>query len=69
MDIEQAGFSTLKGTVKALNKYRPRLVISIYPNIEDFERIPKFTKTIFPGYQLSLGHYSMGEKRPYYWCR
>jgi hypothetical protein len=41
-----------------LKKYKPKLAISVYHNIEDFKRIPEFIKNISPEYQLYLGHYS-----------
>jgi FkbM family methyltransferase len=58
MDIEGAELSALKGAIRTLKKYKPKLAISIYHNLDHFKSIPEFIKTISPEYRLYLGHYT-----------
>lgn len=60
MDIEGAELSALIGATHTLQKYKPKLAISLYHNIEDFYTIPKFIDDLQLGYTFYLGHYTLG---------
>lgn len=57
-DIEGAELSALKGGIKTLQKYRPKLAISLYHKNEDLVDIPLWIRDHVPGYKFYLRHYS-----------
>lgn len=56
MDIEGAEHSALEGARKVLREDKPVLSIALYHSGRDFFEIPKFIKSIHPGYKLLLAH-------------
>lgn len=58
MDIEGAELNALQGGVQIIQKYKPKLAISIYHRAEDLIELPLFIKSIVPEYKLYLRHYS-----------
>ena len=54
MDIEGAELDALKGAERLLKEYRPKLAICVYHKVEDIFTIPKFIKSVVPGYRLKL---------------
>jgi len=59
MDIEGAELNALKGTIKTLRKYRPKLAISLYHSLSDFITIPGFLSSLNLDYEFYLGHYTI----------
>lgn len=59
MDIEGAELNALKGAINTLQKFRPKLAIALYHNIEDFYKIPLWLNELGLGYKFYLGHYSI----------
>ena len=59
MDIEGSELAALKGGVKTIKQYKPKLAISIYHNSEDLIEIPKLLLKLNPQYKFWLRHYSM----------
>jgi hypothetical protein len=59
MDIEGAEPVALKGAIKTIKKYRPKLAIAIYHSMNDFVGIPKWIDDLGLGYKLFLGHYTI----------
>jgi FkbM family methyltransferase len=58
LDIEGAELETLKGSVRTLRKYRPKLAISVYHYpYEQFVDIVQFLLEIDLGYALYMGHH------------
>jgi len=60
MDIEGAEIEALKGAVKTIQKYKPKLAVCVYHKVGDFIDIPLLIKEINPEYKLYLRHYSTG---------
>lgn len=58
MDIEGAELEALKGSIKTLRKYRPKLALSLYHKNEDLYTIPLWLKENIPDYKFYLRHYS-----------
>ena len=60
MDIEGAELSALKGAIKTLKKFRPKLAISVYHNAgRDILEIPQWLENLQLDYQFHLGHYTI----------
>ncbi|CCO22584.1 FkbM family methyltransferase [Maridesulfovibrio hydrothermalis] len=57
MDIEGAELNALRGAIKTLKKFRPKLAICLYHSPEDFHTIPYFLKSLDLGYEFSLNHH------------
>lgn len=58
MDIEGAEYEALEGAAMTMEKYAPKLAISVYHKIDDIYRIPLLIKSIQPGYKFYLRHLS-----------
>ncbi len=58
MDIEGTELDALIGTKNALIKYRPKLAISIYHNINHFFEIPKFINKLNLNYKFFMDHFT-----------
>lgn len=58
MDIEGSEYNALIGAKQTLQKYNPKLAISIYHLHDDLIHIPKLIKEINPNYKLYLSHKS-----------
>jgi FkbM family methyltransferase len=59
LDIEGLELAALKGAARSIERYRPRLAISLYHKLQDFYEIPLYLKSMFPCYRLYLDHYTI----------
>ena len=59
MDIEGAELAALHGAEKTIRRFRPKLAISVYHNLEDFWTIPQFLSSLANGYQFYLRHFTI----------
>jgi FkbM family methyltransferase len=62
MDIEGFELSALKGAANTIEKYRPKLAISLYHKKNDFIDIPVYLNTLFPFYRFYLDHYTIHQE-------
>lgn len=62
MDIEGAEPYALRGAVKTLTRFRPKLAIAIYHSLSDLVNIPKFIHGLGLGYEFHLAHCSIHEE-------
>lgn len=56
MDIEGAELDALRGAIKTLKHFRPRLAIALYHRPEDIYQIPDFLVSLNLGYRYYLKH-------------
>lgn len=57
MDIEGAERNALRGAKEVISKYKPKLAICIYHQIEDFWEIPLLIKKLNPNYKIYIRNY------------
>lgn len=58
MDIEGAEINALRGAEKLIQKYRPKLAISIYHRCEDLWEIPLLIHKMVPEYKFKVRHHT-----------
>lgn len=56
LDIEGAEMECLQGAVKTLEKFKPKLHISIYHHLQHYFSIPILLMKNFPSYKFYMGH-------------
>ena len=59
MDIEGAETRALKGAMRTIRRFRPKLGISVYHSLSDLILLPQLVKDIEPSYRLYLDHHSV----------
>lgn len=67
-DIEGAEPYALKGAIKTLSRFKPKLAISIYHNMDDFTGIIKQINELGLGYKFYLGHYTIYASETVLYC-
>ncbi|SDP35813.1 FkbM family methyltransferase [Selenomonas ruminantium] len=70
MDIEGAEYQALEGAKETIQKYSPRLAISVYHKDNDFVVLPDLILQLNSNYQFTFRHYSSWweETVLYAWC-
>lgn len=58
LDIEGAELNCLEGAKQTILKFKPKLAICIYHNLEHFITIPKYIKELVPEYDLYIDHHT-----------
>lgn len=56
MDIEGAEMNALRGAEETLRRFRPKLAISVYHNLQDFVDVPAYLDGLGVGYRFYLKH-------------
>jgi FkbM family methyltransferase len=59
MDIEGSEAAALEGAAETIERWRPKLAISVYHNASDLWTIPNAVRRRYPFYRLFLGHYAL----------
>lgn len=59
MDIEGAELNALRGAEDTLNRFRPKLAISLYHSLDDFTQIPAYIASLDLGYRFYLDHFTI----------
>ena len=68
-DIEGAEPYALKGALITLQKFKPKLAISIYHNMNDFTGIIKQIDDLKLGYKFYLGHSTINTSETVLFCK
>jgi len=58
IDIEGSEFDAIEGMTGTIQKYHPKIAISVYHKVGDFWRIPGLILDIRPDYDIYLRHYT-----------
>lgn len=58
MDVEGSEPEVLKGALKTIDKYKPRMAVSIYHKLEHHWELPMYVLEKFPFYKMAFSHYS-----------
>ena len=66
MDIEGSELKALEGAQECIKKFKPKLQISIYHNMEDLWSIPLFVNNLKPQYRFFIGHHSHDATSQFY---
>jgi FkbM family methyltransferase len=69
MDIEGAEVEALKGAIKTITKFKPKLAICLYHRESDFQTIPEFIKSLDLGYRFYFNHYTMHAEESVLFCK
>lgn len=59
LDIEGAELECLKGAKETLVKFRPKIAVCIYHDIDHFVSIPEYIHKLLPDYDLFIDHYTI----------
>ena len=59
MDVEGSEQEALKGAIKTIKKFKPKLAISIYHSDDDFVQIPNWIINQNLGYKIHINHYTI----------
>ena len=62
MDIEGSEMAALEGSRASLERFRPRLAISIYHRPDDFTRIPLWVDNLDLGYRCYIDHHTIHQE-------
>lgn len=59
MDIEGAELAALKGAKRTINRYKPKLAISVYHSLNDLVSIPEYLESLDTRFKFYLDHYTI----------
>ncbi len=62
MDIEGAEPMALMGAVRVLERFRPRLALATYHDIDHLWQLPRYLAGLELGYRFSIGHFTMHDE-------
>lgn len=62
MDIEGAELAALKGAEQSIRRFRPKLAISVYHQLQDFWEIPQWIDSLGLGYRFHLRHFTIHQE-------
>jgi len=68
MDIEGAELSAIKGAASSIQKFKPKLAISLYHKPTDIFEIPLYISKAFPFYEMFIEHYTIHSEETVLYC-
>ncbi|HEY6489576.1 MAG: FkbM family methyltransferase [Terracidiphilus sp.] len=68
LDIEGAEYEALKGARESINRFKPKLAISLYHKPNDIYELIRYVRNEHPFYRLHLGHYTVHQEETVLYC-
>ena len=68
MDIEGSEMDALIGGNNSINRFKPKMAISLYHKPNDIFEIVNYIKMNFPFYQLYIDHYTIHQEETVLYC-
>ena len=68
LDVEGAEMDSILGAEESINRFRPKLAISLYHKPDDLFEIIQYMKQEFPFYALYLDHYTIHGEETVLYC-
>lgn len=68
LDVEGAEMATLHGAENSIQKFRPKMAISIYHKPDDLFEIIEYIKSKYNFYSLYIGHYTIHAEETVLYC-
>lgn len=69
MDIEGSELYALKGAVNTIKKFKPKLAVAIYHNLDDFVNIVHYVNDFGLGYKFYIGHFTIHYEETVLFCK
>lgn len=68
LDVEGAELAAIKGAIKSIAKFKPKMAISLYHKPNDLFEIVIFLKNNFPFYKFYIEHYTIHSEETVLYC-
>lgn len=68
LDVEGADKEALRGATNTIRRDRPKIMVSLYHQMNDLFEIPELIDSIQPGYKMYLGHHFMNSWETTLYC-
>ncbi|KZR70343.1 hypothetical protein PMIT1303_00004 [Prochlorococcus sp. MIT 1303] len=68
LDIEGSELNALKGATEVIQKFKPKLAISLYHKPNDLHEIPLYISSNFSFYSLYIDHYTIHQEELVLYC-
>jgi FkbM family methyltransferase len=69
LDVEGAELESLRGARRSIERFRPKLAISLYHKPNDIFELIQYVRRQFPFYSLHLDHYTIHVEETVLYCR
>jgi len=69
LDVEGSEMDSLLGAEQSINRFKPKLAISLYHKPNDFFEIILYIKNKFPFYSCYLNHYTIHNEETVLYCK
>jgi FkbM family methyltransferase len=68
MDIEGSEIPALEGALQTIRKFKPKLALSVYHKLDDFDTIPRLIDSLDLGYKFFLNHSTIHAEETVLFC-
>jgi hypothetical protein len=68
LDVEGFELNVLKGAANAIDRFHPKMAVSLYHKPNDLFELPQFIKQRFPFYDFRLEHYTIHAEETVLYC-
>lgn len=68
LDVEGSEMESLHGAAQSIERFRPKMALSLYHKPNDLFEIVNFVRSTHPFYKLYLGHYTIHSEETVLYC-